>query len=233
MSKLKIITVIAARGGSKSCPRKNIRKVRGKPLIAYPIITSIKTPEIQETYVSTDDGEIANISKHYGAYVPFLRPAKYATDTSLDIEWAQHFLKWFYKTHKYYPKMMVHLRATTPLIEVSELQRAIIAFKKDKEATSLLSIEEYTHSPYKSILIEGKYCSGLINIKNHERPKQSFPTVYNPNGYVDILRPSEIVVGRFHGDKILPFITEKVIEIDSEYDFELLEMYMQKKRGKV
>lgn len=230
MKKNTIVSVVPARSGSKSCARKNIREVKGQPLLAYPILASLRTPEIQETYVSTDDPEIADIAKKYGAEVPFLRPKEFARDDSPDIEWAAHFLAWFHKINDYFPKMIVHLRATTPLIEVSELQRAIAAFKNDSKATSLVSVEEYTDSPYKAFLIEEKYASGLIDIKNHEKPKQSFPQTYHANGYIDILRPEVVLKGEIHGDKILPFITEKVIEIDSEYEFKLLERWMEREK---
>lgn len=220
---MKIVTVIPARGGSKSCPRKNIRELNGQPLIAYPILASLRTPEIEETYVTTDDKEIAQISQKYGAEVPYLRPAKYATDTSLDIEWAKHFLDWFYATKGYFPEVLVHLRATTPMVEVDMISRAIEAFKTHPNATSLLSMEEYGENPYKALVIDGDYVKGLFDLKNHFMPKQSFSKVYHLNGYVDILKPSTILKGEIHGDKIVPFITDNAIEIDSEFDFKLLE----------
>ncbi len=220
---IKICAVIPARGGSKSCPRKNIRELNGQPLIAYPILASLRTPEIEETYVSTDDKEIAQISRKYGAEVPFLRPAKYSTDTSLDIEWARHFLAWFYATKGYHPDVLVHLRATTPILDVEMISKAIEAFKMNPKATSLLSMQEYTESPHKALVMDGKYVKGLFDLKNHYMPKQSFSKVYHLNGYVDILRPSVILKGEIHGDKIVPFITDNVIEIDSEFEFKLLE----------
>ena len=219
----RIICVIPARGGSKSCPRKNIREVCGQPLISYPILAALRTPEIERVYVSTDDKETVEIAEKYGADVPFLRPKEFARDNSPDIEWATHFLGWFKEDKGYLPEYIVHLRATTPMIEPEKISEAIQKIQKYPECTSLVSSEEYTDSPFKALLVDGLYYDGMLSIKHMLRPKQSFPIAYHPNGYVDILKVDTLLQGKMHGDKILTFITERVIEVDSEYEFNLLE----------
>jgi len=82
----KIIALIPARGGSKSIPKKNIIDVGGYPLIAYSIAAAKLSNLIDRIIVSTDSKEISEISKKYGAEVPFLRPAEFATNTSGDFE---------------------------------------------------------------------------------------------------------------------------------------------------
>ena len=84
---MKTICFIGARGGSKGVPRKNIRKIAGKPLIAYTIESAINSGIFSSVVVSTEDKEIAKIAKKYGAEIPFLRPAEYATDNSPDFDW--------------------------------------------------------------------------------------------------------------------------------------------------
>ena len=88
--KPKILAVTLARGGSKGIPRKNIKKLAGKPLIAYTIEEALKVSEIKKIIVSTDCNEIANIAINYGAEVPFLRPPKYSGDKSLDRDFFIH-----------------------------------------------------------------------------------------------------------------------------------------------
>ena len=81
-----MIAIVPARGGSKGLPGKNIRILHGKPLIAYTIEAALKSPHIEEVFLSTDSQEIANIGMQYGVTVPFLRPAKLATDDALAID---------------------------------------------------------------------------------------------------------------------------------------------------
>ena len=83
---MKTIAIIPARGGSKSVPRKNIRNICGKPLIYYSIKTALDSKKIDRVIVSTDDEEIGDIAKEYGAEVPFIRPSNISDDYSLDIE---------------------------------------------------------------------------------------------------------------------------------------------------
>ena len=77
-----VYAFIFARGGSKGIPRKNIRKLAGKPLIAYSIEAGHKSKLIDRVAVSTDDHEIARIATQYGAEVPFIRPIKLSQDDS-------------------------------------------------------------------------------------------------------------------------------------------------------
>lgn len=92
-----IYSLIPARGGSKAVPHKNIRLLRGKPLIAYSIEISLKCPSILRTFVSTDSERIAEVARTAGAEVPFLRPSELAQDDTRDLPVFQHFLKWLDK----------------------------------------------------------------------------------------------------------------------------------------
>ncbi len=94
MSEKKILALIPARSGSKSVVDKNIRKIAGKPMIAYSIEHAKQSKYINRIIVSTDSETYAQIAREYGAETPFLRPAEYATDTSLDIEVFEHALSW-------------------------------------------------------------------------------------------------------------------------------------------
>ena len=88
----KVLAVIPARSGSKSVKDKNIRLIAGKPMIAYSIEHALNAPSIDRVIVSTDSLKYAEIAKSYGAEIPFLRPAEYATDEALDIDVFKHAL---------------------------------------------------------------------------------------------------------------------------------------------
>src|SRR5512147_638986 len=90
----KVCALIPARGGSKSIPRKNIRLFAGHPLIAYSIAAGLQSKSVNRVIVSTDDEEIAAVARQYGAETPFLRPAEYAQDRSLDLPVFEHALDW-------------------------------------------------------------------------------------------------------------------------------------------
>lgn len=202
--------IIPAREGSKGIIKKNIVDLGGFPLIVYSIVASKKAG--LETYVSTDSEEIARISKEWGAKV-IMRPKEYATDTSPDIDFIKHALK--YITADY----LVHLRPTTPFRDPEKIKQAIREMEKSK-ATSLRSAHRISESPYKFMKIKKGYFLPFIgDLKNSNLPRQLFEPVFHPNGYVDILKVSAI--GKtIHGKKILPFITDEVIEIDRPIDLE-------------
>src|SRR5512144_1887099 len=110
-----ILALIPARGGSKGIPRKNIRSFAGHPLIAYSIAAGLRSSMVNRVIVSTDDEEIAAVACQYGAEVPFLRPAEYAQDQTLDLPVFQHVIDWFAEHENYRPDVVVQLRPTSPI----------------------------------------------------------------------------------------------------------------------
>lgn len=222
----KIISIIPARSGSKSIPGKNIVEIEGYPLIAYSIIASQQSNLIERTIVSTDSEKIAKIAKQYGAEVPFLRPVKIASDESPDIDWVFQALQWFMIVEKHRPDYIVHLRPTTPLRSTTRIDEAIHLMIKDKEATSLRSAELMSESPYKCFMKVGSYWQGMFPEKKDEYynlPRQSFPDVYKPNGYIDIIKSAHVLnENNLHGGRILSFITDHAIDIDTPDDIKAL-----------
>ena len=112
----KIIAIIPARGGSKGIPRKNIKDLAGKPMISY-IIESVKNiPDIERVIVTTEDDEIAEVAKKYGAEVPFKRPAELAEDEVATLPVLQHALEYLEKEEKYIPDYVLLVYPTSPLL---------------------------------------------------------------------------------------------------------------------
>jgi len=114
-STMRILALIPARGGSKSVPKKNIRQVGGKPLLAYSIGHGLEAKRIDRVIVSTDSEEIAEIARFYGAEAPFIRPPELAQDYSLDIDFYRHALEWLREHEGYVPDAVINLRPTTPV----------------------------------------------------------------------------------------------------------------------
>jgi len=125
------IAIITARGGSKRIPRKNIRPFLGKPMISWPIETAQKSGCFEHTLVSTDDEEIAEISRKYGAEIPFLRPAELADDYTPAHEAAQHMLDWALNAYGAI-EIFSHIYPTAPLLSVETLRESIRKIQNEK-----------------------------------------------------------------------------------------------------
>lgn len=229
-----IIGLIPARAGSKGVPKKNIKLLGGYPLIAYSIVASKLSSKIDRTIVSTDSQEIADIAIRYGAEVPFLRPPELSTDSSPDIGFVKHTLEWLQYNGEDVPEYLVLLRPTVPLRDPSIIDQATWMIENSKEATSLRSAHIAERPPAKFFWIEG--CGWFASVfsddprlEYHILPRQTFPTAYDPNGYVDAIKAWTIEdTGTLYGSRILPFITDNVGEVDAPEDFEYIEWRLQK-----
>jgi len=93
-SKMEVLAVIPARGNSKSIPRKNVKELAGFPLIAYSIAAALQSRSVTRVIVSTDDAEIAEVARQFGAEVPFMRPDEFAQDQTPDLPVFEHALAW-------------------------------------------------------------------------------------------------------------------------------------------
>ena len=229
-----MIAIIPARSGSKGVPGKNIKLLGGIPLFAFSIIAAKMMPSVSRVIVSTDSEEYAQIAKANGAEVPFLRPNEISGDKSTDFDLFLHALNWFKENENLIPEYILHLRPTTPLRNPQIMEEAVKLFLENKNlASSLRSGHSAPESPYKWFLKdENNYFKGLRDDLTPEKvnlPRQSFPSVYIPDGYIDILKSSVILdSGTLHGDKMLVFESPFCVEVDTKDDFEYLEFQIQK-----
>jgi N-acylneuraminate cytidylyltransferase len=220
----KLNSVILARGGSKGVPGKNIKKVNGIPLLAYPIRAAKKARHISDIYVSTDDIDIKKVALEYGAHV-IDRPKELAQDDTTDVEAMRHAVKYLDSTDD-----IVHLRATTPMVESDILDEAIEYFVENEDCTSLRSGHESPETAYKSFKKKwGNYWGGLFDDEYqgeyYNLPRQQLPITYQPNGYIDIVRPKQFMDNdSFHGEHMLAFETDFAYEVDTLVDFKILEV---------
>ena len=230
------MALIPARGGSVGIPRKNIRVVAGKPLIAYTIADALASKRIRRTVVTTDDEEIAAIARRYGAEVPFMRPKELAQNLSPDIFSFQHALRWLKENEGYEPEIIVNLRPTCPIRTVETIDSAIEALIEHPQADSLRSVSWPLQTPYKMWKVQNGYLKPLLTLKGakepYNLPRQILPEIFWQNGYIDIVRPRVVQKGFMSGRRILPFVirNEEWVEIDYEEDLQRAEEILAKRR---
>lgn len=238
MAKSQTIALIQARGGSKGVPRKNVRPLGGYPLIAWSVAACVLSSRVDRTILSTDDEEIAEVAAAYGAEVPFMRPAEFATDTAVDKDVIRHAIDWLTENDGSAPDLIFQVRPTTPYRDPALIDAAIETMQSDDEATSLRSAFEVPESPAKMFVRRGRYFEGLCPLDGRTEyfnlPRQHFAPVFFPNGYVDIVR-SQVVIdtGYCYGDRILAFEVPDVGEVDVPEDFHRLEHNLDRFGGAV
>ena len=179
---LKPICVIAARGGSKGVPNKNIRNLGNIPLIAHTIITALKTDFFSSVVVSTDDMKIVKIAKKYGASVPFLRPKKIATDNSSMTDVLLHSITKLHQLN-YEFDTIVSRDCTVPFIDKKDIQGALRTYYS-KPCNLVCGVYEQHHNPYFNMMEikKGKYLNFSKKSKKIISGRQNSPIVYQLNG---------------------------------------------------
>lgn len=227
-----VIAIIPARSGSKGVPEKNITQLGGHPLIAFSIAAA-KLAGIERIMVSTDSEEYASVAMRYKAEIPFIRPAYISSDQSTDFEFMRHAMDWLLEKENSAPEYWLHLRPTTPLRDPQRIKEALELIKSHPEASSLRSGHEAPESPFKWFLKDDegffKGLRGDLTPEKVNRPRQIFPKMYNPDGYIDIVRSSHVLHNTtLHGEKMLVFESPRCTEIDTQEDFEYLEHQFQK-----
>ena len=234
---MKIVSIIPARGNSKSIPKKNIVALGKHPLIAYSIATSKASAYIEETIVSTNSREIAEIAERYGATIPFFRPENISQDDSLDIEFFKHYLDSVRSDGESIPDLIVHLRPTTPLREINIVDSAIEYMMKNNDATALRSASKASLTPYKIFKLEGEFMEPFLRYKDipesYNLPRQVFEDTYIPNGVVDIVRPRILLEsGMLHGNKMKLWETKTVPDLDVLSDLHFAETVLKERQFK-
>ena len=234
LSASKFAAIIPARSGSKSMKDKNLALLGGYPLIAYSIAAAKMTSGIDKVIVTTDSVKYAETAKKYGAEVPFLRPEKLAQDTSTDYDFMSHAINWFDKNSNDSPDFWIHLRPTTPLRDSDVIKKAMSLIASRQDATSLRSGHLSPESPFKWLRKNKEGFLTSLNgddtdLDKYNGPRQDFPDVLIPNGYVDIVSSSFIRDKKLlHGNKVLAFETPLCNELDVNEELELIEFQLQK-----
>lgn len=228
-----LLALIPARGGSKGLPGKNIRPLLGKPLIAYTIEAALGAKEIDRLVLSTDDEEIASVSKCYGAEIPFMRPFELAQDNSLIIDTYIYTIERLSREAGKNIESFVVLLPTCPLRNGSDIDKAVQLFR-EKDADSVISYYPAPHPVQWYRYIDGQgvlrsfFESGDI-LSNRQDEKKA----YLPNGAIYVFRLSMLKNQRvYYTDKSYPYImpVEKSVDIDTLHDFNLAEYLLSKEK---
>jgi N-acylneuraminate cytidylyltransferase len=224
---LKIVTIIPARGGSKSLPKKNILPLNNKPLLCYSIDYSKNNSIVNRTIVTTDSQEIADIAKDCGADIPFLRPSKYAQDDTRDYPFMRHALDYFESIGEVYD-IYILLRPTSPIRPIGLIEKAIKIFEDNPSATSVRSIAKIKEHPYRAWEInqDGSMEGFVKGIdESYNIPRQELPEVYFQTGDLEAMRRETILDGSISGNNVYPLTInhDEMVDIDEVSDFKKAE----------
>lgn len=211
--KPRAIAFIPARAGSKRVKNKNIRSLSGHPMLAYSICAAIDSGVFDAVICATDSEIYADVARHYGAEVPFLRSPEISGDKSPDIEWVVWMLKTLKEAGREFEIFSI-LRPTSPFRQPETIRRAWSLFIEDPRADSLRAIEKCKQHPGKMWVIRGKRILPLLPYTNDITPWHScqyaaLPEIYVQDASLEIawsrvpLKQNSIA-----GEAIIPFISQ-------------------------
>lgn len=214
-----IAAFIPARAGSKRIKDKNIRLLGGHPMLAYSIRAAIDSGAFAAVICATDSQEYADIARHYGAEVPYLRPTSNAGDTSPDIEWVVWLLEQLRADDRSFAAFSI-LRPTSPFRQPQTIRRALHTFLQEPTADSLRAVEKCSQHPGKMWVLRGKRMLPVLPFTNGSTPWHSsqyaaLPEIYVQNASLEIAW-SRVALeqGSIAGDAVIPFLTEALEGVD-------------------
>ena len=223
------------RGGSKGVPNKNLRKLNGKPLMAYTIEAAIKSNIFKNIVVSTDSKKIATTAKKNGAEAWFLRPSELATDDAPKVPVIRHALNEAEKHYNESFDTVVDLDVTSPLRKPDDIINAVSQFEKEK-SDILISGNKARKNPYFNMVEQDNgRLKKVKNIGKNIIRRQDAPEVYDMNASIyiwkkSILLNSDELFSRKTSIYIMPY--ERSIDIDTEFEWNMVELLLSKKNKK-
>jgi N-acylneuraminate cytidylyltransferase/CMP-N,N'-diacetyllegionaminic acid synthase len=233
-----IVGLITARGGSRGIPRKNIKLLAGKPLIAWTIEAALASQCLSRVIVSTEDEEIARIAREWGAEVPFVRPAELAQDHTLGIEPVLHAMQWLDEHESYRPDYVMLLQPTSPLRTAQDIQE-VIALAARLDADSVVGICQVKYHPYWTVRMndDGTLRSFLDgpdwdSLQKMFPRRQDLPLAYAENGAIYLVRRQVLLKCKsFYGKKFYGYVMpgERSLDIDTPGDFHLVDLLLKDK----
>lgn len=199
-------------------------------MLAYTIAPALESGVFDAVIVSTDSEETAAVARHYGAEVPFLRPAQFSGDTSPDIEWVEYTLRELNRQRRSWDAFSL-LRPTSPFRTAETITRAWTRFVGQDGADSLRAVEKCAQHPGKMWVVDGDRMSPLLpgappGTPWHSTPYQALPPVYVQNASLEIAWTRVVFEQRtIAGDVIVPFLTEgyEGFDINDRYDWMVAE----------
>jgi len=231
---MKTIATICARGGSKGLPRKNVLPFAGKPLIAHSIEQALVCPLIDAVYVSTDDDEIADVARQFGAQVPYRRPAELASDQAAKIPAIEHLVAHLERQGEQV-STVVDLQPTSPLRLQQDLIAAITQ-AQGARADLVVTVTEPSHNPYYSLVEVDAGGTLRLSKPGSLVRRQDTPAVWGLNGSIYVWTRSALAQAArdgFWSVAMLPSVMprERSVDIDNQLDFEWAQWLYLKQQG--
>ena len=230
MNIMKILAIVIARIGSKGIPQKNLQKLAKIPLVEHSINCAKNSKLVNRIIVSTDSKKLAKISKNAGAEIPFLRPKKFARDSSSQLDVIKHALDFLEKNDSYIPDIVTILHPTNPFRSPELLDSSIKLLKKSN-ADLVIEVAEVTTHPYRSFWYKSNFLKQFSPNFHKFYQRQLFPPLYFPTGNIyTFWYKSYKRNGVIFGPKIKPIFAKKneiSINIDTPYDLFVAEMTLK------
>jgi len=227
---LHVLAVIPARGGSKSIPRKNVKRLAGVPLLAYSVAAARQSELVTRTVLTTDDPEIRAVGRQWGAEAPFLRPPALAGDEVGDLPVFVHLLNFLLDNESYRPDIVVQLRPTSPFRPPGLVDQAVALLIHDHDADSVRSVCPPAQNPYKMWRPEGAYLRPLLldaGSEGYNAPRQSLPKLLWQTGQIDVTRPRTILEkGSMTGERIRAVVVDPsyAVDLDTKSQWSMAEI---------
>lgn len=226
----RVLAIVPARGGSKGLPRKNVLPLGGHPLVAWSVAAGLQAASVHRVICSTDDPEIADVARRYGAEVPFMRPSELAADDTLDLPVFQHAIDWLERHEGWRADVVVQLRPTSPLRFPGQVDAAVQLLLGTPDATSVRTVIPAPANPYKMWLLPGPgeapWMQGLLEVPGCDepwnQPRQKLPQAWWQTGTIDVVRAEVLRAGLMSGARVLPLQVDprQAIDIDGPADLE-------------
>jgi CMP-N-acetylneuraminic acid synthetase len=221
---MRILGLVPARGGSKGIPRKNIRLLAGKPLLAYTAETALNARSLARVVLSTDDEEIAETGRRYGLEVPFVRPAELATDTTPTLPVVRHAIEALEATGDRFDAVCL-LQPTNPLRQPRHIDEAV-ALLKQRGTTSVVSVLRVPaeHNPH---WVYFQSPEGFLRLSTGEQTpiarRQELPPAFHREGSIYVTRRDTVMVDKtLYGANVVGYLMDAdwSVNIDHEPDWE-------------
>ncbi|MGM0938218.1 MAG: cytidylyltransferase domain-containing protein [Pseudomonadota bacterium] len=224
-----MIAIIPARGGSKGLPRKNIKSLNGKPMIAYTIEAALKSKYISEVIVSTDDQEIYNTALSYGSKDTFLRPHHLAEDDSLAIDNYIYTIDKLKNEYNYDVSSFIVLQPTSPLRNTDDIDSAINIFLNNETSSVISFCEEHHPIAWHKYINENHKLESIFD-ENILKNRQDIRKSYYPNGAIYVFSEKLIRERKYYSENTLAYIMPRCrsIDIDTIDDFNYVSFLMEK-----
>lgn len=226
------IAIITARSGSKGLKDKNIRELCGKPLLAYSVECALKSGQFDKVFVSTDSSHYARIAEEYGADASFLRTAENSGDKAGSWDVVREVIEKFEGENEYFDNIML-LQPTSPLRTEEDIC-SCFALMEEKAANAVISVCESEHTPLWCNTLPDDLCmDNFRNGKYFDLPRQELPAYYRINGAVYLIKREELDMSPMFRNRCFAYIMphERSIDIDTEFDFKIAEVFMKERSG--